>query len=97
MCTCKTCQTNETKKGKSTRSIASFLSYPFVFLVRFYQVAISPYTPSTCRYQPTCSHYTIEALQKHGLVYGGWLSLKRIFSCHPLGGSGYDPVPEKKK
>lgn len=97
MCTCKACQTNETKKGNSTRSIASFLSYPFVFLVRFYQVAISPYTPSTCRYQPTCSHYTIEALQKHGLFYGGWLSLKRIFSCHPWGGSGYDPVPEKKK
>ncbi len=68
-----------------------------ILLVRFYQAAISPYTPSTCRYSPTCSHYTIEALQKHGLFYGGWLSLKRIFSCHPWGGSGYDPVPEKKE
>ena len=67
----------------------------FILLVRFYQVAISPYTPSTCRYQPTFSHYTIEALQKHGLFSGGWLSLKRIFSCHPWGGSGYDPVPER--
>ncbi|PQJ80919.1 membrane protein insertion efficiency factor YidD [Polaribacter porphyrae] len=74
-----------------------FLSYPFILLVRFYQTAISPYTPATCRYNPTCSHYTIEALQKHGLFSGGWLALKRIFSCHPWGGSGYDPVPEKKK
>ncbi|WP_299670126.1 membrane protein insertion efficiency factor YidD [uncultured Polaribacter sp.] len=72
-----------------------FLSYPFILFVRFYQSAISPYTPATCRYSPTCSHYTIEALQKHGLFSGGWLALKRIFSCHPWGGSGYDPVPEK--
>jgi len=72
------------------------LIFPFVFLVRFYQVAISPLTPATCRYSPTCSHYTLEALQKHGLFSGGWLAIKRIFSCHPWGGSGYDPVPEKK-
>ena len=69
---------------------------PFVFLVRVYQTLISPLLPSTCRYQPTCSHYTVEALQKHGLFKGGYLGLKRIFSCHPLGGSGYDPVPETK-
>lgn len=64
-----------------------------MFLVRIYQVMISPYTPSTCRYSPTCSHYTIEALKKHGALKGGRLSIKRIFSCHPWGGSGYDPVP----
>jgi len=74
----------------------SILTYPLVLLVRFYQVAISPFTPSTCRYNPTCSHYAIEALKKRGLIIGGWLSLKRIISCHPWGGSGYDPVPEKK-
>ncbi|MBN4070370.1 membrane protein insertion efficiency factor YidD [Olleya sp. AH-315-F22] len=68
---------------------------PFIFLVKVYQTLISPLTPSTCRYQPTCSHYTIEALQRHGLFYGGRLSVKRIFSCHPWGKSGYDPVPEK--
>ena len=68
---------------------------PFVFLVRIYQTVISPLTPATCRYQPTCSHYTVEALKKHGLFYGGKLAIKRIFSCHPWGGSGYDPVPEK--
>ncbi len=62
--------------------------------MRFYQVAISPYTPSSCRYNPTCSHYTIEALQKHGFFAGGWLAVKRIFSCHPWGGEGYDPVPD---
>ncbi|MCF6349048.1 MAG: membrane protein insertion efficiency factor YidD [Flavobacteriaceae bacterium] len=72
-------------------------TYPFILLVRFYQVAISPYTPSSCRYTPTCSHYTVEALQKHGLFKGGWLAIKRIFSCHPWGGKGYDPIPESDK
>ncbi|QIE59152.1 membrane protein insertion efficiency factor YidD [Rasiella rasia] len=70
------------------------LTYPFIFLVRVYQRAISPLFPSTCRYQPTCSQYTVEALQKHGLFKGGWLAVKRIGSCHPWGGSGYDPVPD---
>lgn len=70
---------------------------PFILIVRFYQFAISPLIPASCRYQPTCSHYTVEALQKHGLFYGGRLAIKRIFSCHPWGGSGYDPVPKKKK
>jgi putative membrane protein insertion efficiency factor len=72
------------------------LILPFVFLVRFYQAAISPFTPSACRYTPTCSQYTIEALEKHGLFIGGYLGLKRIISCNPWGGKGYDPVPEKK-
>lgn len=72
------------------------ITYPFVLLVRFYQVAISPYTPSTCRYSPTCSQYTIEALKKRGLIVGGWLAIKRILSCNPWGGQGYDPVPEKE-
>ena len=63
-------------------------------MVKFYQAAISPYIPSSCRYTPTCSNYTVEALQKHGLFKGGWLAIKRISSCHPWGGKGYDPVPE---
>jgi uncharacterized protein len=71
------------------------LIFPFIFLVKVYQTLISPLTPATCRFQPTCSHYTIEALKKHGLFYGGRLAIKRIFSCHPWGRSGYDPVPEK--
>ncbi|WP_106791779.1 membrane protein insertion efficiency factor YidD [Aquimarina sp. Aq78] len=73
------------------------LIFPFVVLVKLYQNLISPLTPATCRYQPTCSHYTLEALQKHGLFKGGMLSIKRIFSCHPWGGSGYDPVPDVEK
>ena len=67
----------------------------FISLVRFYQKFISPLTPPSCRYAPTCSQYSIEALQKHGLLKGGRLAIKRISSCHPWGGSGYDPVPEK--
>ncbi|XLS28504.1 membrane protein insertion efficiency factor YidD [Flavobacteriaceae bacterium M23B6Z8] len=66
---------------------------PFIFLVKVYQYLISPLTPATCRYSPSCSHYTLEALKKHGLLKGGKLAIKRIFSCHPWGGSGYDPVP----
>ena len=69
---------------------------PLVAMVRFYQQFISPLSPPSCRYTPTCSQYTIEALQKHGLLKGGWLALKRIGSCNPWGGSGYDPVPERE-
>ena len=69
------------------------MKYLFIYLLRFYQVAISPFKPPTCRYTPTCSQYTIEALQKYGVLKGGWLAIKRIGSCHPWGGSGYDPVP----
>lgn len=77
--------------------LKKIIVFPFILLIRFYQGAISPFTPATCRYQPTCSSYSIEALQKHGIIYGGWLAIKRIGSCHPWGGSGYDPVPEKTK
>ncbi|HXJ97917.1 MAG TPA: membrane protein insertion efficiency factor YidD [Gelidibacter sp.] len=69
------------------------LTYPFLLLIKVYQTFISPLTPASCRYHPTCSQYTKEALVKYGLFKGGWLSIKRIFSCNPWGGSGYDPVP----
>jgi putative membrane protein insertion efficiency factor len=65
----------------------------FVLLIRFYQWAISPILPMACRYNPTCSAYGIEAIQKHGALKGGWLALKRIARCHPWGGHGHDPVP----
>jgi len=77
-------------------SFKNILAFHLILFVRFYQVAISPFTPSSCRYDPTCSQYTIEALRKRGLIIGLWLSLKRIISCHPWGGGGYDPVPKKK-
>lgn len=70
---------------------------PLIWLVRFYQAAISPYLGSSCRYTPTCSQYTIEALQRHGLLAGGWLAVRRIASCHPWGGQGYDPVPTEEE
>lgn len=65
----------------------------FIGLIRFYQLSISPILGQNCRYSPTCSQYSVEAIKKHGAGKGGWLALKRIFSCHPWGGSGYDPVP----
>lgn len=75
--------------------LKKWLSYPLIWLVKFYQHFISPLTPATCRFTPTCSHYTLEAIQKHGAFKGTWLGLKRISRCHPWGGSGYDPVPKK--
>lgn len=64
-----------------------------VGVIRFYQVAISPWTPATCRFQPTCSQYALGAVRRHGVLRGGWLALRRIGRCHPWGGQGYDPVP----
>ena len=69
------------------------MKYLFIGLVKFYRNCISPYTPASCRYTPTCSQYTLEALHKYGALKGVWLGLKRIFRCHPWGGEGYDPVP----
>ncbi|MEI6346389.1 MAG: membrane protein insertion efficiency factor YidD [Bacteroidota bacterium] len=69
------------------------LKIVFLAVIKFYQIVISPFTPPSCRYTPTCSAYSIEAITKHGAIKGGWLALKRILSCNPWGGSGYDPVP----
>ncbi len=62
-------------------------------LIRIYQNTIGPALPAACRFQPTCSYYAYEAIQRHGLVKGGWLTVKRLGRCQPFGGSGYDPVP----
>jgi putative membrane protein insertion efficiency factor len=69
------------------------LSYPFIILIKIYQIVISPLLGNKCRYTPTCSHYGIEAFKKYGLFKGFYLTIKRILKCHPWGGSGYDPVP----
>nr|WP_319400635.1 membrane protein insertion efficiency factor YidD [uncultured Carboxylicivirga sp.] len=61
--------------------------------VKLYQWFLSPWLGASCRYTPTCSAYTIEALKKHGPIKGLWLSVKRILSCNPWGGHGHDPVP----
>jgi putative membrane protein insertion efficiency factor len=67
--------------------------------VHFYRFALSPLLPPSCRYQPTCSAYALEALQTHGALKGGYLALRRILRCHPIkflgGGSGFDPVPPR--
>ncbi len=61
--------------------------------VHFYRYCISPLTPASCRYTPTCSQYAIDAIKKYGPFKGGLMAIKRILKCHPWGGSGYDPVP----
>lgn len=65
----------------------------FIAIIKIYQIFISPLFPPRCRYTPTCSQYGIEAIRKHGALRGAWLTAKRITSCHPWGGHGYDPVP----
>lgn len=65
----------------------------FIGMIKFYQMAISPYLAPSCRYTPSCSQYGIEAIKKYGAFKGGFLTLKRVLSCHPWGGHGHDPVP----
>jgi len=65
----------------------------FKIIIRFYQLAISPYLPKTCRFVPSCSNYALSAIQRYGSVKGGYLALRRVLRCHPWGSSGFDPVP----
>jgi hypothetical protein len=65
--------------------------------IRFYRYVISPLLGSRCRYTPTCSEYAIEAIERFGVIKGGYLSARRLLSCHPWGGHGYDPVPDDPK
>ena len=65
----------------------------FILIINIYKGGISPYFPKTCRFDPTCSMYGIEAINKYGAIKGAWLTLKRLCRCHPWGGVGYDPVP----
>ena len=75
------------------RHIANIPAKLLILLIRLYQVTLSPWFGKSCRYTPTCSNYGIEAVTKYGFLKGGWLTFKRILSCNPWGGSGYDPVP----
>lgn len=71
------------------------MKYIFIGIVRFYQKAISPFTPATCRFYPTCSAYSLEAFQRFGAFKGLYLSIRRISKCHPFHQGGVDYVPEK--
>ncbi len=69
------------------------MKFILIQIIQLYQKAISPFLGAQCRYTPTCSQYGLEAIKKHGAIKGFWLTLKRIISCNPWGGSGFDPVP----
>lgn len=73
--------------------VNKILVFPFLLVIKLYQLIISPMLAPKCRFVPTCSHYSVDALKKHGLFKGCLLAAKRISRCHPRGGSGYDPVP----
>jgi hypothetical protein len=75
------------------RLVKQALAFPFILLIRSYQLIISPWIGPRCRFTPTCSQYGIEALRKYGPIKGLWLTIRRVSRCHPWGGSGYDPVP----
>ena len=83
------------------QSPVSRLSLPLIWLLSgpiwVYRLLISPLMPPTCRFSPTCSAYALEALQRHGPIRGSWLAVRRISRCHPWGGDGYDPVPERSR
>ena len=71
----------------------NFFNFIFIVPIKIYQILISPLLGPSCRFTPTCSQYTIEAIQKYGPLKGGWLGFRRIIRCHPWGGCGHDPVP----
>lgn len=75
------------------KALSKIVRSAAILPIRFYQLGISPLTPPSCRFVPTCSQYAVEAIRRHGVVRGGWLAIKRLLRCHPWGGSGYDPVP----
>ena len=72
------------------------LSRLLILGVRAYQILLAPHLGNCCRFEPSCSHYSIEALRVHGAWRGSWLTIRRILRCHPFGPSGYDPVPPKR-
>ena len=79
----------------SNKLLNILIIYPIICIIKLYQYIVSPLLRNNCRYLPTCSEYSILALKEHGLFIGIYYSCKRIFSCHPFGGHGFDSVPKK--
>ncbi len=79
--------------AQALRTVARLPAEALIVLARLYQVTLSPMLGGQCRFMPTCSHYFIEAVDKHGALVGGWLGLRRLLRCHPFSRGGYDPVP----
>lgn len=75
--------------------IKLIFSYPLIIIIKLYKLIISPHLPNACRFHPTCSNYSVEALKRFGPIRGSILTIYRIIRCNPIGGHGYDPVPEK--
>jgi putative membrane protein insertion efficiency factor len=73
--------------------VSRLASAALVAAIRIYQLAVSPWLGAACRFEPSCSRYAIEAVQRHGPIRGSWLAAKRLSRCHPLGDYGYDPLP----
>jgi putative membrane protein insertion efficiency factor len=77
--------------------MSRFFGWVLLMPIRIYQITLSPFLGGHCRYEPTCSHYAIEAIKEHGPWRGGWMALKRLLRCHPFVKGGYDPVPPRQQ
>ena len=89
---------SEVKRAGSTRvmnGLTRLMVAGLTGMIRIYQAVLSPWLGSACRFQPSCSAYAIDALRAHGVIRGVWLAARRLGRCHPLGGEGFDPVPER--
>jgi putative membrane protein insertion efficiency factor len=75
------------------KKLEKIIKQMVLICIRFYQKMVSPFFPATCRFVPSCSEYMVQAIDKYGLISGGYKGIKRIFRCHPLHSGGYDPIP----
>lgn len=82
----------DTSIKKNFRKVSRVIARPFIFIIKLYQWVFSPFVGQHCRFYPTCSHYMIEAIEKHTLIIGVPLGFKRLLKCHPWHEGGYDPV-----
>lgn len=88
-------QAEADEAARPPRRRAAWTAAPFIAAVRVYQVTLGHFMGGHCRFIPSCSHYAIDAYREHGAARGSWLTLRRLLRCHPLGGSGFDPVPPR--